>query len=192
MITRTGQLNSRRKLLSAAVLALLVGLVVGAEPAWAGGCTDNWTGTQDTNWFNPGNWSTMLVPTNTTDACIPDGSFSVVINGKTEATTSAAAARSLRVGVGDTLELQGFDDSGTQDAATLNLTNPSSVASTGEIELTAGCAPNGCTTGAASTLNIQGSTLNNVGTILSDPGTDAGSNDRNPDGDGHHHRQRFE
>jgi hypothetical protein len=177
------KLSGIRPRLAAAAVLLVTGLVLfwGAGVARAGGCTDNWNGTVNNDWFNSGNWSTG-VPTNTDDACIPNGSFTVVINGQTEASTSAAVARSLAVGTGDTLELDAINVSGTQDAATLNLFNPSSVASTGEIEFTAGCTAGGCSTGAPSTLNIQGSTLTNDGTILSDPGTDSGSNARNFEG----------
>jgi Divergent InlB B-repeat domain len=175
--------NRARLGLIAGLLVALAGLVVGVGTARAGGCTDNWTGNADSNWFNSANWSTNAVPTISVDACIPANKGTVLIDGKASATFgSAAAAHSLIVNTGDTLQLRGFDDNGILDAATLNLASPSSIAAGGEIELTAGCAPNGCTSGASSTLNIQGNLLTNDGTILSDPGSDSGSNARQLNG----------
>ena len=172
----------RSMLAGAAALLVAAVMLWGAGVARAGGCVDNWTGAISTNWFDPGNWSTNSVPTNVTDVCIPANTGTVLINGQAAATFgSAASALSIIVNSGDTLELQGSDDNGTQHPATLSLGSPSSIASGGEMELTASCVTT-CPGGASSTLNIQGNTFTNDGTILSDPGTDSGSNARQLNG----------
>jgi hypothetical protein len=152
------------------VLAALVLLGLGAGAARAS--CDTWTGATSTDWFTASNWSGG-VPTSSTVACIPDGSSTVLIEGDIEASNSAAAASTLSVGAGDTLELEGFDASGTPDAATLTLSSGGTVASGGEILMTAGCAPASCTGGASSTLNIMSGTLINGGTITANDGTES-------------------
>jgi Bacterial Ig-like domain (group 3) len=172
-----GRVSGLRAALVVAALGVFVAaLAFGAGPATAGACNDNWTGNVNNDWFNTGNWSTNAVPTNSTLACIPNGSFTVVINGQTEASTSAASASFLMIGTGDTLQIQGVNASSTPDAATLALATGGSVASTATIKLTASCNPTVCSTGAPSELLISTGTLAMDGTLTADPGSDNGSN----------------
>src|SRR5438045_1934587 len=97
-----GHLNLGRLLLAGALVAVLGW---GAGSAKAIACDTSWTGSTDSDWFNAGNW-TSNVPGSGTDACIPDGSFTVVIDGATEASASAAAANTLLVGAGDVLKIK--------------------------------------------------------------------------------------
>lgn len=140
---------------------------------WTGGGGDN-------SWFTAGNWSGG-VPTSSTDACIPDGSGNVVIEGLTENApgTSAAAANTLQVGSADLLEIEGTNDNGTTDAASLALSNGGSVSSGGTITLAPNCIGAGCSAGAPSTLLISAGTLTNQGTIATNASVDQGSSARN-------------
>lgn len=147
-------------------------MALSAGPASAS-CGTTWNGSVNTDWFNSGNWSAG-VPTSGTDACIPASSGTVLIDGLTEASSSAAAANTVTVGAGDILELEGFDHTGTLDAATLQLTNGGSIASGGETLMAAGCDTT-LPCGASSTLNIMGGTLTNMGTITANAGSEGSS-----------------
>ncbi len=151
--------------------AFVAAMALSAGPASAS--CDMWNGSVNTDWFNSSNWSGG-VPASGTDACIPPSSGTVLIDGLTEASSSAAAANTVTVGAGDTLELEGFDHTGTLDAATLALTSGGSIASGGELLMTAGCdTTTPC--GASSTLNIMGGTLTNMGAITANAGSEGSS-----------------
>ena len=163
------------------IAGVLAGLVLAPGSAHAAACSDMWTGGGgDNSWFTAGNWSGG-VPTSSTDACIPDGSGNVVIEGLTENVpgTSAAAANTLKVGSGDLLEIEGTNDNGTTDAASLDLSNGGSVSSGGTITLAPNCIGAGCAAGAPSTLLIPAGTLTNQGTIATNASVDQGSSARN-------------
>jgi hypothetical protein len=85
--------SSRRLIVALTVVAVLAaGLIIAtgvpnllrvppasAAPTCAVGA-DTWNGTTD-SWYNPSDWSTGAIPTSTTDACLPAGSYTVTIAG---------------------------------------------------------------------------------------------------------------
>ena len=66
-------------------------------------CGAYWTGTQDTSWTNPNNWSSCGIPTNSSDVTINSGTFQPVI-------ASNVSVNSLTIASGTSLTLNsGFN-----------------------------------------------------------------------------------
>ena len=66
-----------------------------------------WTGTVDTDWFNAGNWQNNAVPGSTNVVAVP--SDALLASPNNPVLNANASVKYLRVGVGSTLGLAGFE-----------------------------------------------------------------------------------
>lgn len=147
------------------VIALV--LATAAAGVWlvsisrAAGCDETWASTSTSGSYSTaGNWSPAVVPSSSTNVCLPAGSYTVTVTGSQNAET-------ITVGAGVTLAVTISSSNGA--ALTLGSTPSTASSNSGTIELTDSDST-GTGTPAAE-LQIDGTgTLTNDGTILSDPG----------------------
>lgn len=142
---------------SALVIATAGLLFLGIPQAGAASCDTTWNGA-NADWSTAGDWSGGL-PTSSTNACLPAGSYTVTDMG-----SDSAQVASLTIGIGPTLVISNDSDnnSGTLSAS-------SGISNAGTIELTTGNSCGGCTDG----LFINGGTLTNTGTLEAELGDSA-------------------
>jgi hypothetical protein len=131
-------------------LALVAAFAFHQTAFAAATCTDNWSGVNG-DWSNAANWSSG-VPTSSTNACLPAGSYTVTIAGE------PAVTGTLSIGAGVNLSLQITGCSPASAVLALN----GSMTNGGEVDL----ANLGDACGGTAQIIIpSGSVLTNSGTI---------------------------
>ena len=158
----------RRLAVSGAAVALLglalpvtVGLVAstgasGSLPTTCGVDADVWQATSGppADWDTAGDWSQGVVPSSTSDACLPAGNYTVTV------TETNATAETVEVLSGATLVIEGNVIPG-YGALSATLTASGAVTNTGTIELT----EEPGSEGGSANLVDTGGTITNAGTI---------------------------